>query len=114
MRMSLDDTLDQDPEKKRRFWKAHIQQWEHSGLSQVDYCKTNGLVPHRFTYWKKRLYQPPDTGVSFVPLQITDNLPVPVEKSSFNLFTPNGYRIEVGTRFDADTLRQLIGVVKTI
>lgn len=45
----------------------------------------------------ERLNQPPDTGVSFVPLQITDNLPVPVGKSSFNLFSPHGYRIEVST-----------------
>ncbi len=111
--MSQNATLKQDPEKKRRFWKAHIRQWGHSGLSQVDYCKANGLVPHRFTYWKKRLNQP-DTGISFVPLQITDNLPVPVQNSSLNLFTPNGYRIEVGIGFDAGTLRQLIGVVKTI
>ena len=52
--------------------------------------------------------------VSFVPLQITGNLPVPVEKSSFNLFTPNGYRIEIGAGFDPDTLKQLIGVVNAI
>ncbi len=111
--MSQNDPLEQDPEKKRRFWKSHIQQWGNSGLTQVDYCKANGLIPHRFTYWKKRL-NPPDAQVSFVPLQITGNLPVPVGKSSFNLFTPNGYRIEINTGFDPDTLRQLIGVVNAI
>lgn len=79
--MSQNDPLEQDPERKRKFWKAHIQQWKHSGLNQADYCKANGLVPHRFTYWKKRLNQPPDTGASFVPLQIADNLPVPVKKA---------------------------------
>ena len=111
--MSQNDLLDQGPEKKRRFWKAHIQQWGHSGLSQVDYCKANGLVAHRFTYWKNRLHQP-DTAVSFVPLQISGNLPVPVKQNSYNLFTPNGYRIEIGAGFDPDTLKQLIGVVNAI
>jgi hypothetical protein len=111
--MSQNESEEQSPDKKRRFWKAHIERWSHSGLRQIDYCQANGLFPHRFTYWKKRLNQP-DTGVSFVPLQLADHLPVPVEKSSFNLFTPNGYRIEVGTGFDPDSLRQLIWVVKTI
>jgi len=111
--MPQNDTLEQGPDKKRRFWKTHIERWNHSGLTQFGYCQTNGLKPHQFTYWKKRLNQP-GTGVSFVPLQLTGNLPVPVQKSSFNLFTPNGYRIEVGSGFDPATLRQLIGVVKTI
>jgi hypothetical protein len=113
MPMPQNNTGIKDPGKKRRFWKAHIERWRHSGLMQIEYCQANGLVPHRFTYWKKRLSQP-DTAVSFVPLQVTDNLPVPVKNTSFNLFTPNGFRIEVAAGFDPATLRQLIGVVKTI
>ena len=111
--MSQNDTVEQNPSKKRRFWKTHIERWRHSGLMQTEYCQANDLVPHRFTYWKKRLSQP-DTSVSFVALQLTDNLPVPVQKSSFNLFTPNGYRIEINTGFDPVALEQLIGVVKAI
>lgn len=111
--MSQNDTLDQDPEKKRRFWKTHIERWSHSGLSQVHYCQANGLIPHRFTYWKKRLSQSNAT-VSFVPLQLTENLPVPVKKCSFNLVTPNGYRIEVDAGFDPSALKQLIGVVNAV
>ena len=114
MHMSQNDTLEQGSGKKHRFWKAHISRWRNSGLSQIDYCRTNELKAHQFTYWKKRIAQPVEAGVSFVPLQITGNLPVPVEKSSFNLFTPNGYRIEIGSGFDPATLRQLVGVVKTI
>ena len=111
--MSQNDTGEQAPDKKRRFWKTHIERWSHSGLRQIEYCHANCLVPHRSTYWQKLLNQP-DTGISFVPVQLTDNLPVPVKKMSFNLYTPNGYRIEVGTGFDPDSLRQLMAVVKTI
>ncbi len=112
--MSQNDTqVEHAPAKKHRFWKAHIERWRHSGLSQLAYCRDNGLKPHQLTYWKKRFSQP-DAGISFVPLQLTGNLPVPVKKSSLNLFTPNGYRIEVGDGFDPTALKQLIGVVKTI
>lgn len=30
-----------------------------SGHSQAAYCKTHDLVPHVFSYWKKRLSGPP-------------------------------------------------------
>ncbi len=100
--MSQDDTRpDHAPDKKRRFWQAHIKSWRNSGQTQVAYCRENGLAPHQFTYWKKRFAQP-EAGVSFVPLQLTGNLPVPVKKCSFNLFTPNGYRIEVETGFNRE------------
>ena len=101
------------PNKKRRFWKAHIERWRTSGLSQVAYCRDNGLAPHQLTYWKKRLV-PADTGVSFVPLKLTGNLPVPAARCPINLFTPNGYRIEVGTGFDPMVLKQLISVVSAV
>jgi hypothetical protein len=112
--MLQDDTRsDHAPDKKRRFWQAHIKCWGQSGQTQVAYCRDNGLAPHQFTYWKKR-FKKPDAGVSFVPLQLTGNWPVPVKKSSLNLVTPNGYRIEVENGFDPSALKQLMAVVSSI
>lgn len=99
--------------QKRRFWQEHIERWSQSGLRQVDYCRANGLTTGSFRYWKKQLQKPEET-VSFVRLQMPDNLPVTVEKRPFNLFTPNGYRIEVNDGFDPATLHRLIGVVKRL
>jgi len=61
---------------KRRFWKAHLQTWEKSGLSQNDYCRRNKLKVKSFWYWKKKITSKPDAGaVNFVPV------PVPNENS---------------------------------
>jgi hypothetical protein len=111
--MSSNGQLEQDTGQKRRYLKAHIESWSKSGLSQVDYCRVNNLVPHRFGYWKKRL-KAADGNVSFIPIQLPDQLPVAVEKRPFNLFTPNGYRIEINDGFNPTTLHRLIAVVNRL
>jgi hypothetical protein len=107
------DTIEPDRQHKRRIWQEHIERWQHSGLSQVAYCREYELKPHQFTYWKNRIVGT-DTGLSFVPLRFSQNLPMAVAASTFNLFTPNGYRIEVGTGFDPLTLKQLISAVQSL
>ena len=107
------DSTEPDPQHKRRIWQEHIERWQHSGLSQVAYCREYELKPHQFTYWKNRFAQT-DAGISFVPLRFSQNLPVAVAASTFNLFTPNGYRIEVSTGFDAPTLKHLISAVQSL
>jgi hypothetical protein len=39
---------------KQRFWEKHITQWEVSGLSQVEYCRSNNISIKSFQYWKKK------------------------------------------------------------
>ncbi len=80
-------------------------------MSQVDYCRVNNLAAHRFGYWKKRLVTS-DADVEFVAVQLTEQLPMAVTKKPINLFTPNGYRIEVNDDFDQAALRRLVCVIK--
>jgi len=53
----------------RTFWKKQIQGWQESGLTQVEYCRTHNLIPHRFTYWKQKLVKK-NTGVSISLFQV--------------------------------------------
>jgi len=102
-----------DPEQLRQIWKTHIERWKQSGQTQVAYCREHGLRPYQFTYWKKRFGRT-DTDISFVPLRFSRNLPVAVTGSTFNLFTQNGFKIQVGTGFDPVALKQLISVVQSL
>ena len=102
-----------DHQQLRQTWKAHIERWKDSGQTQSAFCLQYGLKPHQFTYWKKRFIQA-NTGISFVPLHFCRNLPVAVTGSTFNLFTQNGFKIEVGTGFDPATLKQLICTVQSL
>jgi len=102
-----------DPEQRRQFWKDHIDGWQKSGLSQVAYCREHDLTGHQLTYWEKRFVQSA-APVSFVPLRFSQNLPTMTTGRAFILFTPNGYKIEVGAGFDPAALKQLLSTVQSI
>jgi len=82
--------------EKRTFWSNHIQQWKTSGETQRQYCRQQQLVPHQFTYWKRRLSQPKSTQqtdnggfLTVPPAQYT-----PAYAQDITLHLPNGVRIE--------------------
>ena len=98
-----------DPREKRQFWENHIQAWQQSGLTQVEYCRQNNLKNHRWWYWRKRISNPCDTDVTFVPLRFSSNK---ISQAGIRVVTPNGYRIEFDSGFDFSKLRQLIAAVR--
>lgn len=98
-----------DPKEKRKFWENHIQAWQQSGLTQVEYCRQNNLKDHRWWYWRKRILQPAEPDVTFVPISFSSSK---TSSSAISVVTPNGYRIEIDNRFDFSKLRQLITAVR--
>lgn len=98
-----------NPQAKRKFWENHIQAWQQSGLTQVEYCRQNNLKNHRLWYWRKRFSDSSDTGVTFVPLSFSSSK---ISRSDIRVVTPNGYRFEFNQGFDVSKLRQLITAVR--
>ena len=96
-------------EQKRIFWKQHIDSWQETGLSQVEYCRRNNLKHHQLVYWKKRFLKT-ETNVSFVPLKLEDLLDIPTQPdaASLSLVLNNHFKIEIRAGFDALLLRQVI------
>lgn len=39
----------------RAWWSEHLQAQQHSGQTQVAYCRTRGIDPKYFTLWKRKL-----------------------------------------------------------
>jgi hypothetical protein len=39
--------------------QEHIPQWQASHLTQAEYCKTHGIKPHIFSYYKKKFAAAP-------------------------------------------------------
>lgn len=102
-----------NPKDKRQFWEDHIQAWQQSGLSQVEYCRRNNLKDHQWWYWRKRISQPCDTDVTFVPLHFSSSkITNQISRGAISVVTPNGYRIECDNDFDVSKLRQLITTVR--
>ena len=96
-------------EQKRSYWKQHIDAWQETGLTQVEYCRQHSLKHHQLVYWKKRFLKT-ETDVSFVPIKLEDLLDIPAspENASLFLVVNNHFKIEIRPGFDAQLLRQLI------
>jgi len=90
----------------RRFYQKHIEHWRQSQLSQVEYCRQNQIIPHRFTYWKRRL-DDRLVGPAFVPVPLLPQT-MGCSSSRIDLVTPGGFKIQINPGFDATTLKRLI------
>ncbi len=95
--------------EKNKFWQSHIEAWEHSGNTQSDYCRNNGLSSKVFGYWKRKLCRKAPAAVSFVPVSIRRTYPASINTgASLRLVVGNGYGIDIGDGFKPDTLRRLL------
>jgi len=100
----------------RTFWKKKIQGWQESGLSQVEYCRTHNLIPHRFTYWKQKLVKK-NTGVPISLVQVNMKAGFhsgPAYASPLRLVFGNQFHVEIDRGFDPVTLRQLVLALRQV
>lgn len=105
----MEKTYKEKNEERSRFWKTHIEQWSNSDLSQVEYCRQNDLIPHRFTYWKAK-FSRRHLPVEFV--QLPD--PVPVFSSGLKLNFGSGMQIEIPDNFSSDTLERVLSTLRIL
>ena len=97
-------------EELTKFWRSHIDQWEGSGISQLEYCRQNDLIPHRFTYWKTK-FKKKHLPVEFI--QITpDNLRL--DPSGLKLNIGSGLQIEIPDGFSRNTLEQVLRTLRVL
>jgi hypothetical protein len=105
-------------------WKALLNDFRRSGLTQAEFCRRRQISLHSF---RKHLYQPrpsqpassddrPSAGADphFLPVTILPNPTpsIPASPSRLELILSNGHRIAVAPGFDPETLRRLITVVE--
>jgi hypothetical protein len=101
------DTANRRLLERRSFWQEHLAQWHASGMTQVAYCRQQGLKLAQFGYWKKRLLtaRAPDTAPTagdFIAVQMTSaGAPLAVVLNA-------RLRVEVYPGFDPVTLRAVI------
>jgi hypothetical protein len=109
-------------EEKRCFWQRHIQGWKESGISQVGYCREQGLKETAFTYWKGKLTQsssaPSDrSAISLVPIGMKvdiDPSPKPIISKPLVVVVDGRFRIEVSGDFESATLGKLVSTLRQL
>jgi transposase len=104
-----------DP-RKERFWRGHLKRWQASGLTIRDYCSRHRLSEPSFYGWRRTLAQRDDdtpaveAAVTFVPVQVQNDLPV--TPPSLELVLANGRLLRIPPGIDLGQVRALLAVLE--
>ncbi len=108
-------TRSEELSKIRTFWEEQIKSWQVSDLSQVEFCRRNNLIPHRFTYWKQKLVKRAEQAVSLVQVNMETSFNTkPAYTSPLRLVFNDQYHVEIDRGFDPKTLRQLVYTLRQL
>jgi transposase-like protein len=106
-------------EVRRRRSRAEAEQlaceYEASGLSQVEFCRQHGVslaTLARYRKWQAQGKAAPGNRWVAVEVASASSMRETRWNSGLAVALPGGRRIEVGCRFDAGTLVQLLGVLE--
>ena len=116
----MDDQA-QAVEVQRRRSRAEAEQvvaeYEASGLSQVEFCRKQGLGLATLARYRKRQAQDKAVvGSRWLAVEVSGGSSTPgsTAHSGLALALAGGRRIEVGRGFDGRTLVQLLGVLDRV
>jgi transposase-like protein len=88
-----------------------VAEYEASGVSQVEFCRKQGLSLATLARYRKRHVQgSPVPGSCWLAVEVSGA--GPARESGLAVALPGGRRIEIGRGFDARTLAQLLGVLE--
>ena len=93
----------------QEFWRAHLEAWHRSELTQREYCASRGLGEKAFYHWRRKEREAvasANPSITLVPVSVG----APLTGSVVRLHSPGGWRIElpvVGAPWLADLLRHL-------
>ncbi len=92
---------------KRQFWEDHIARCATSGLSQVEYCRSNKINVKSFYYWKRRSKGRVGAPPALVELPLAKVLPVLPAHPQLCVVVDR-YRVEIGRGFDPEDLERVM------
>lgn len=104
---NLTSTAKLEQTTKRAAWYKIIEAFKKSGLSQVNYCKSNNINKEHFAYyisvWRKdnTVAQP---STSFMPLQVVNT----ISQDKWRLNVASGISLEVPPTIPMQQLAELI------
>lgn len=100
-------------QSKQAFWNRHIETWQQSGLTQVDYCQKHDLNKHTFLYWKAK-WNKSEMTRPLLPVSILNEIhstTSPVS-SGISISISKGLEVTLDVGFDSETLSRLIDVLE--
>src|SRR5947207_6931405 len=88
-------------------WRERLEDYAHSEMKVQEWCDFNGVSPHQYFYWRRRLAGPATKNAAnpgWQSVDIVDIPPIPLAIGELN-FQIAGPAIEVSSGFDPAMLR---------
>ena len=102
----------------RQFYQRHLANWKNTGLSQAEYCRRNGLIRHRFGYWKKKLFtEKGQVEFAVLPVNLLEhNIPCIQDNvsSPLRLMVDSRFSLEIPDQFSQATLTKVLQVLQVL
>lgn len=97
---------------REQYWRELIRGQQASGLSISAFCREREVSPASFFDWRRKLASRDGEEVAdkFVPIELGPPASL-AGRPGFEVVLPNGLRVLVPSRFDADALRELLDVL---
>lgn len=99
-------------ERKERYWRQHIRDWQSSGLSIRSFCARRGPSQPSFYAWRREPLCRDSDQPLFVPIRPLIEDPPVADVHGLEVLLARGRRIRVAPGFDKATLRQLLSVLE--
>jgi len=96
---------------KEEFWRGVVERWRRSGLSVAAFCRREDLAACSLHWWRQELKRRDSENSPFLPVQVAGVLSAS-SKNEIEIVLTSGRRISIPPGFDAQTLRQVLGVLE--
>lgn len=106
--------------ERAKYWAEQVAAWAQSGLSQLEFCRQQGINGGTFAWWKRRLLRgragelpkergrPPRASGRFVEVRLTG-----ASSATYEVVLACGRSIRVPSQFDPQILSRLIAAVES-
>ena len=105
-----------------RFWRKHIQQWQRSGATQVQYCQEHDLSVPAFRWWRRQLIPsghpvrdaqkrvPTAPAATFAEIRIPQGGET-AAAYAYEIILPNRTQVRLRHNFDAESVAALVSLL---
>lgn len=101
--------------RRGRYWLKHVQQWQASKNTQVQYCKDQGISLCAFRWWRRRLngntQSTPPAKATFteVPMGM---LQMSATGYAYEVTLPNRTQLRLQRHFDPKAVASLLALLE--
>ena len=98
-------------EENRKFWFNHVALWQKSNLSQMEYCRQNGLKDKNFNHWTRK-DKPKQSSTKIIQVPSTQLSVNHTEHDSGINIQVKNLSVKLKKNFCIDTFKRVLNVIE--